>query len=218
MPYAAAATPAQGYSLTLAPLTHHQTQWLIVRADERSDPNTVTATGVQPSMLREQRWWVLFDRAGRARCTVRLRAGDADTAEGARQRLRQACPAVPAVLRQRAAWSSVAAPVAAAPARITWTPRRVCADRKCVNARSTLHTVFDRAPPAGMLQTVRPAAARCVAAQWLIVTNLEPPQGSGEREGVAFRALPPPLPAEILGYEFVRIDGVAPRPRGLACV
>jgi hypothetical protein len=84
-------------------------------------------------------------------------------------------------------------------------------------ARSTQRTIFDRGQRSASPPAAASAAARCVAAQWLIVTNVEPPPGSGERRGVAFHALPPLLPAEIVGYEFVQIDGVAISPREMRC-
>jgi hypothetical protein len=215
--FGASATTTQGYSLTLAPLAHHGAQWLIVRADERSDPNTITATGKLPSLLRERRWWVLFDHDGRARCTVTQRPGDADSLDGARARLRQACRGAPALLRQGTAWADVPPPPPSQ-TRLAWTPARVCAGPDCVATASTQRTAFDRAPPpSAQHAVVSAAAARCVAARWLIVSNVEPPQGSGEREGMAFRPLPPSVPAEIVGYEFVSIDGVAIRPRALRC-
>jgi hypothetical protein len=210
------ATPAQGYSLTLEPLAHDTTRWLIVAAEEQSDPNTAGADRVLPSMQRTRSWWVLFDSQGRSRCTVARREGDAGTVQAARERLALVCRQSPVVLRQAAAWTTVAATDAQTPARIAWSSERVCAGKRCIGARSMQRTVFDRlqrAPQAGS----EPAPALCVAGHWLIVSNWQTPGLADVQEGVSFRGLPPPLPETIVGYEFVRIDGVTVRPRALDC-
>jgi hypothetical protein len=213
----ALATGAQGYALTLTPVLHHGTQWLIASADERSDPNMATQDrGVLPSRLRERHWWVLFDQAGQARCTLARRDGQGLAADALRAALQRGCRHAPAVLRRAAGWSTPAAPDAAGTA-LTWSPRQVCAAERCTAARSTQRTVFNRAPRAHAPMAALPATAHCVAAQWLVVRNMQAEDGSGRDEGTAFVGLPPPVPADIVGHEFVQVDGVAVRPAAWRC-
>ena len=70
---------------------------------------------------------------------------------------------------------------------------------------------------AGLRDASSAANARCVAGHWLLVRNVDTGDGSGSAEGVAFAGLPPSTPPDMVGYEFVLVDGVAVRPRGWSC-
>jgi hypothetical protein len=214
---AANATPAQGYMLKLRPLQHHTANWLIVAADERSDPNTATQDKVLPSMLRERRWWVLFDGSGQARCT--LARGDRAmpaTIEAARLALLRGCRNAPQALRAAAGWSDVLE-ARSLQFNVTWSPKQLCADGRCTAARAPQRTVFNRAALSSGKTVSRAAHALCVAGRWLVVRNLQPMDGSNEIEGAVFAGLPPATPPQIAGHEFSAIDGVAAVPAGWTC-
>jgi hypothetical protein len=140
-----------------------------------------------------------------------LHAGDA-----LRAALQRGCHPAPAVLLRAAGWSTPAAPDTAGN-QLTWSPKQVCAAERCTAARSTQRTVFNRASLARASIAALPAPAHCVAAQWLVVRNMQAEDGSGRDEGTAFVGLPPPVPADIVGYEFVQVDGVAVRPAAWRC-
>jgi hypothetical protein len=213
----ALATSAQGYALTLTPLLHHGTQWLIASADERSDPNTATQDrGVLPSMLRERHWWVLFDHGGQARCTLARPDGQALSPNATRAALQRGCRGAPAALRHADGWSATTVADIASKT-LTWSPKQVCAGERCTAARSTQHSVFNRAPRPRGQSAALPAPAHCVAAHWLVVRNTQAEDGSGRNEGTAFAGLPPPVSAGIVGHEFVQVDGVAVRPPAWHC-
>jgi hypothetical protein len=211
-----AATPAQGYSLAMEPIGHHGARWLLLRMVERSDPNTITATGALPPMKRERAWWLLVDGQGRPLCRVaapvpamaKVEAGTAAAERGAAlHRLRSACPAA---AQGPARW------IDGAPATsLRWTAERVCAGERCVAASAPQYSLG--AMRSSAVAGAGPAPARCVAGHWLIVTNTDDAGQSPAVEGARFNGLPPPLPREIVGHETVRIDAVARAPAGLPC-
>jgi hypothetical protein len=80
----AQATPAQGYSFSLTPLWHQADQWLLLRGDELSDPNTSSSSGaLLPSMKLQRQWWLVFDAKGRARCSLAVGTLQASTTNAA---------------------------------------------------------------------------------------------------------------------------------------
>jgi hypothetical protein len=212
---AASATPAQGYSLSMTPVAHQGTRWLLVHVLERSDPNTTTASGRLPSMAREGAWWLLVDGDGRPQCRLAVRtvspadAGGVPVAERPLllSRLRANCrPAVPAKVR----W------IEAVPAaRLRWSPQEVCTEARCMASSAPQYSLggVRSAAVAG----AGAAAARCVAGRWLLVTNLDDTGGSDSVEGARFPGLPPALRPDIIGHETVRIDGIARAPAALGC-
>jgi hypothetical protein len=56
-----------------------------------------------------------------------------------------------------------------------------------------------------------------VANRWLIVSNSEADVGAGPVVGARFSGVPPVLRSDIVGYETIRIDGLAVLPAGVDC-
>jgi hypothetical protein len=205
---AASATSAQGYALAMTPLAHHGTRWLLVQVVERSDPNTTTATGALPPMTRERAFWMLVDGLGRPLCRVKVAAElPAAQRADALHRLRAACGQA---AEGPARWID-----GGAAAGFSWSAHQVCAGERCVAAAARQYSIGGARSSAAATGT--PAAARCVAGRWLIVTNLDDAGASPGLEGARFHGLPPRLRGDIVGHETVRIDGVARVPPGLDC-
>jgi hypothetical protein len=219
---AAWASPAQGYSITLTPALVQGQQWLLVLGAEQSDPNTQMQTGAAPSMRQQRHWWLLFDAAGRARCSVRSQAAQLVTVEVMSKtlaaHLRAGCPELRSTssLWVPARWTAWTAGPEAKP-DASWSHKEVCVAGRCVAGQLTQHTLRGAAserltPPATAWAA---APARCVAGRWLLVSNSD--DGNGASSGARFVGLPPPLRDDIVGYEFVAIDAVVALPAGLQC-
>jgi hypothetical protein len=214
----AGATPAQGYALSLTPVAHQGSQWLLVRAAERSDPNTATANAVLPSMLKERAWWLAFDGNGHQRCKAAAVAADAApgvlwaaASTGERtallERLRKVCGAA---LAGMPSW------LGAEPAATwRWSAKQVCAGERCVPASAPQRSLDSARSQAA--EGAAAAPARCVASRWLIVANSRAEDGSGQTEGARFPGLPPAVRSDIVGFESVRIDGITTLPAALKC-
>lgn len=214
----AAATPAQGFAYTLAPLAHHEQAWLLVQAVERSDPNTSTASRILPAMTRQRMDWLIVD--GDARQICRVRATDADPApadlrahggDPARSRLmarlRGRCGAA---VRDLPSWLGTD-PTAA----LRWSADRVCIGERCAASAAVQRSRNGVA--SRPVADAGPAPARCVADRWLIVANMELNDESDLPAGASFPGLPPALRSDIVGYEVVRIDGITTMPAELSC-
>jgi hypothetical protein len=214
----AAATPAQGYTYTLAPLAHKEQAWLLVQAVERSDPNTAAATRMLPAMTRQRVDWLMVDGDARQICRVRATAADPTPAElrahdggPARSRLmariRGRCGAT---VRDAPSWLGTD-PTAA----LRWSADRVCIGERCAASSSPQRSRNGVASVT--VVGASPAAARCVADRWLIVANTRLEDGSDLTEGARFLGLPPAIRSDIVGYEVVRVDGITTMPAGLSC-
>lgn len=214
------ASSEAGYSIELTPAAAIGQAWLLALATERSQPNPARADATPVAQAPQQRrQWLLFDTRARLRCAISARAtDDLQDWPDVSERMQSRCRALAGA--DSKSWAKVTLP--SSDPGVSWTADQACRGQLCATytvpiaaVQTTLGGRQSLSPTPGA--PARPAPARCIAGRWLIVTNVQDLSQTGALTGALFRGLPPPVPADIVGYEFARVDGVARVPDAFAC-